>query len=125
MKLKSSNSGQEAHTLVTEEIFEKLIENGQKSLDGDTDHIPVVKLFTPDGSGTWLICEVDPDCPDIAFGLCDLGFGTPELGSVSLSEIAQLRGKLGLPVERDLHFIGRHRIGVYADRACTAGHIVE
>ena len=59
-----------------------------------------MKLFTPDAGATWLLTEIDLKDPDIAFGLCDLGLGYPELGSVSLSEIAALRGKLGLPVER-------------------------
>ena len=70
----------------------------------DIDFEPVVKLFTPDAGATWLLSELDLDDEDTAFGLCDLGIGLPELGFVSLSEIAELRGKLGLPVERDLHF---------------------
>jgi Protein of unknown function (DUF2958) len=68
------------------------------------DHRPVVKLFTPDVACTWLLTEIDPDAPDIAFGLCDLGMGFQEIGSVSLSEIDGLRGRLGLPVDRDLHW---------------------
>ena len=51
------------------------------------DFRPVVKLFTPWGGCTWLLRELDPENPDIAFGLCDLGMGCPELGSVSLAEI--------------------------------------
>jgi hypothetical protein len=66
------------------------------------DFWPVVKLFTPDAGCTWLLTEIDPEDPDIAFGLCDLGFGCPELGSVSLSELEAVRGQLNLPVERDL-----------------------
>ena len=37
------------------------------------DFYPVVKLFTPDANATWLLTELDPDDPDLAFGLCDLG----------------------------------------------------
>jgi hypothetical protein len=40
----------------------------------------VVKLFTPDAQCTWLLTELGND--DIAYGLCDLGMGTPELGLV-------------------------------------------
>ena len=54
--------------------------------------------------------EIDPDDQDIAFGLCDLGMGYPELGSVSLSGLQAVRGRLGLPVERDLHFRTEHII---------------
>ena len=60
----------------------------------------------------------------LAFGLCDLGLGYPELGSVSMSELKALRGKLGLPVERDLHFAAKARISVYADEARIAGGII-
>jgi hypothetical protein len=94
--------------LLTAEITTRLLENGRQNAtrfadDGNTiDFHPVVKLFTPDADCTWLLTEIDPDNPDIAFGLCDLGIGCPELGSVSLTEIFALRGKLGLPVERDL-----------------------
>jgi Protein of unknown function (DUF2958) len=52
-----------------------------------------------------LISEVDPDDPDRLFGLCDLGLGFPEIGYVSLAEITALKGPLGLPVERDRHFV--------------------
>jgi hypothetical protein len=82
-----------------------------------------VKLFTPDAGATWLLSEIDPEEPDIAFGLCDLGIGFPELGSVRLSEIESVRGKLNLPVERDLHFEATHPISVYARAASRAGTI--
>jgi hypothetical protein len=52
---------------------------------------------------------------DIAFGLCDLGMGCPELGNVSLSELAEVRGGLGLPVERDPHFRARKTLSAYAN----------
>lgn len=88
------------------------------------DHRPVVKLFTPDAACTWLLTEIDPDDPDIAFGLCDLGMGFPELGSVSLAEIRQLRGRLGLPVEREFSFEATHPLSVYARAAHRAEGIV-
>lgn len=93
------------------------------ALQPDRDHPPVVKLFTPDGSATWLLSESDPDDPDRLFGLCDLGFGSPELGYVSLAEITELRGKLGLPVERDQHFVADKPLSAYADEARAAGRI--
>jgi hypothetical protein len=93
------------------------------ALHPDRDHPPVVKLFTPDGSATWLLSESDPDDPDRLFGLCDLGFGFPELGYVSLAEITELRGKLGLPVERDQHFVPDKPLSAYTDAARTAGRI--
>ena len=85
--------------------FDQLLAN---ALAGNVDHSLVVKLFTPDGPATWLISEMDPDDPDRLFGLCDLGLGSPELGYVSLAELTTLRGPLGLPVERDEHFIPKN-----------------
>lgn len=81
------------------------------------DHVPVVKLFTPDAGCTWLLTEIDPEDQAYAFGLCDLGLGFPELGSVYLPEIRSLRGRLGLPVERDRCFTGTYPISVYAQAA--------
>ena len=52
---------------------------------------PVVKIFNPTGASTWLIHSIDPDDEDTMFGLCDHGFGFPELGYVSLSELQQVR----------------------------------
>ena len=87
--------------------------------------IPVVKLFTPDAGCTWLLSELDPEDPDIAFGLCDLGMGCPELGTVRISELESVRGKLGLPVERDRHFTAMHTLSVYARAAWNAAAIHE
>lgn len=109
--------------LLTDALRKQLLNNG--AVPDGTDHKPVVKFFTPDAGATWLITEIDPDDPDILFGLCDLGLGFPELGSVRLSELKSARGKLGLPVERDLHFTATHTLSVYAEAARLAGGIVE
>jgi hypothetical protein len=108
--------------LITANQRARLLANGRaRTRRGDHDPVPVVKLFTPDAGATWLLTEIDPANQDLAFGLCDLGVGTPELGNVSLSELARLRGKLGLPVERDLHFRGDKPISRYAAEARRAG----
>jgi hypothetical protein len=115
--------------LLTADIRDRLLKNGrvrqQLELDGepDLDFLPVVKLFTPDAGCTWLLTEIDPEDPDIAFGLCDLGMGCPELGSVSLSELESVRGRLGLPIERDLHFAPTKTLTAYADEARKHGGI--
>ncbi|MES2479446.1 MAG: DUF2958 domain-containing protein [Bacteroidota bacterium] len=106
--------------LFTTEQLEQLKKNGANR---DQNHTPVVKLFTPDANATWLISEIDPDEPRLAFGLCDLGMGFPELGYVDLNEIKSVRGTLGLPVERDLNFEGLYPMTVYADAARMAEQI--
>ncbi len=58
--------------LLTNEQRIKMIENGIESQKNqDSNHWPVVKLFTADAGCTWLLSELDPEEPDIAFGLCD------------------------------------------------------
>jgi hypothetical protein len=71
-----------------------------------------------------LLTEIDPDDHDHAFGLCDLGLGMPEIGWVSLDELATMRGGLGLPIERDLSFRAEKRLSAYAHDARLAGRIV-
>ena len=115
--------------LLTKELTTQLIRNGEQTAqaidfgDDQPDHMPVVKLFTPDAQCTWLLTELDPGNDDIAFGLCDLGMGFPELGSVRISELKSVRGPLGLAVERDLHFSPRKTLSAYAEEARLAGHI--
>jgi len=62
--------------------------------------LALVKYFTPDSDWTWYGSEFDGE--DIFFGLVS-GFEV-ELGYFALSELEEVRGPLGLPVERDLHF---------------------
>lgn len=116
-------------TLFTKSIREQLIRNGtlmaRYAEEGRTapDFAPVVRLFTPDAACIWLLTELDPDEKDIAFGLCDLGVGFPELGRVRISELETIRGRLGLRVKRDLHFNPCKTISVYAEEARLAGSI--
>ena len=98
--------------LITNEQRAQLLANGWRSqADSAFDPAPVVKLFTP--------AE-----PDHAFGLCDLGLGYPELVWVSLEDITTVRGKLGLTVERDLHFRTDKRLSAFAREARLVGRIV-
>jgi hypothetical protein len=60
-----------------------------------------VKLFTPDANWTWYITEMDPKTGE-CFGLVD--GHERELAYFDLADLEALRGPLGLPVERDLHF---------------------
>lgn len=110
--------------LITDEQRAQLLANGRQSFEQENfDPAPVVKLFTPDARATWLLAEMDPDDHDHVFGLCDLGLGYPELGWVSLAELATVRGRLGLSVERDRHFAPQKRLSAYAREARLAGRI--
>ena len=68
---------------------------------GSEDGIARVKLFDPTGSWTWYISEYDPETRT-AFGRVH-GF-EDEYGYIDMKELVEARGRLGLPIERDLWF---------------------
>lgn len=88
-----------AHELLPDEIREKLPKLYETEEIGLLA-VAIVKYFSPDGGWTWYASEFDGE--DIFFGLVD-GFET-ELGYFSLSELQEIRGSLGLPIERDLYY---------------------
>jgi hypothetical protein len=59
-----------------------------------------VKFFTPDAGWTWWASEFDGE--DVFFGL--VHGAEKELGYFRLSDLRDIRGGFGLPVERDRHF---------------------
>ena len=95
----------------------------ERSAEGAHDPVPVVKFFNPMGPATWLATELDAD-GDTLFGLADLGFGCPELGYFSLSEIAALRLPFGLRIERDIGFATTAPLSVWAEVARGVGSIL-
>lgn len=100
----------------------QLLKNGSAE-EKNKDHFPVVRLFTPDAAASWLITRLSPTLPGLAYGLCDLGLGVPEMGSVALEDLATVRGSKGLPVKRDESFLGRFPISIYAAAARFVGRI--
>ena len=96
----------------------------QRDEKPEPDPVPVLKLFNPVGAATWLATELDSD-DDTLFGLADLGFGCPELGYFSLSEIASVRLPFGLGIERDIGFETPHPLSVWADAARRTGSILS
>ncbi len=80
----------------------------------DLHAVAQVKYFTPDSSWTWYASEGSPvdenglydtDEEKVDFLFFGLVSGYEiELGYFSLSELENLQGPLGLPVERDLHY---------------------
>src|SRR3546814_4130561 len=78
----------------------------------------------PLGAATWLATELYED-GDTLFGLADLGFGTPELGVFSLSEIAAVRLPYGMRIERDIGLESIHPISVWAIWSRRAGSLLH
>jgi hypothetical protein len=96
----------------------KNYEKNQKIIETSSDTIdfkPVIKLFTPWKNCTWLLSELSPE--GIGFGLCDLGFGEPEIGYVDLNELMGIRGPAGLAIERDRWFEASKTLSEYAGEA--------
>lgn len=114
----------DAHVLVPDRARVALVERGRYiQRTGDDDFRPLVKLFNPSGAFTWLIVAIEPDRPSIGYGIADAGMGHPEIGSFDLDEIAGLRGRYGLPMERDLHFESHDTLAAIAERARAEGAI--
>jgi hypothetical protein len=109
--------------LLTDTLRTTLRNNGffnrdrRNNSEKEIDFMPVVKLFNPCGAATWLLTEISPEDSDLAFGLCDLGMGFPELGYVSLAEMQSVKGPLGIGIERDESFRATKTLGAYADEA--------
>lgn len=112
--------------LLGREALDRLLANGKeqepfRGSRAERDFTPVCKIFLPWTSGTWLLTEIDSD--GLAFGLADLGFGTPELGYISLDEISEVKGPGGLRVERDIHWKATKPLSEYATDSRTLGFI--
>lgn len=103
---------------------QQLLDNGRPG-NRDKDHAPVVRLFLPGTGCVWLLSELDPEEPDIAFGLCDLDMGFPELGSVSLAELASVSVGPGIVVRADPHFRAGYPMSVFATAARNSQAITD
>lgn len=70
------------------------------STDESKEDRPAVYLFGG-SNAAWILWEYSSDT-QLAFGLCDLGFGFPELDSVYIPELKEVRfSPFGLPIEMD------------------------
>lgn len=97
------------------------LEANQREPDDKDDERPVVRLFTPLAQSVWLLSRVDPNDADKAFGLCDEGQGQPDLGYVSLHDLASRFGHLS--VRWDEKFKADKSLAAYAAEAKKAGRI--
>lgn len=111
------------NSLITEAQHRQMLVNGHRSSSTpEHDPMPVVRLYVVGGNALWLLAEVDPDDPDVAFGLCDPGDGFPTLGTVRLSALEGLAER-GMIVARDTGFVATSPISRYAEHAYRSGRI--
>src|SRR3546814_8413576 len=81
--------------LIPSELRARLLHNGARAAsDEQHDPFPVVRLHTPDANASWLLTELDPADPDLAYGLCDLGLGAPKLDYVRLATPVEIDRKI-------------------------------
>jgi hypothetical protein len=108
--------------LFTQEQREKLLENGRANSGRAEPHdfMPVVRLLARWSREIWLLTEIDPDHPDLGYGLYDSGRGLPVLGPIDLAPLYALSGPPGEHVLRDDSFQPTRRLSTYARLA----HIV-
>jgi hypothetical protein len=93
-----------------------------------TEEVPVgdkpIAAHYFQGGMDWYIAEYDPK-ENEAFGYVDLGLGHPEWGYIPLGDVEELRGQMGLPIERDLDFkpgtLAKECIPRYKADAAAAG----
>ena len=84
-------------TKALEKIIPKMYSDEDTKLE---DKIVYAKFFTPDSNWTWFILEWDGK--DTLFAMVH-GL-EKELGYVSITELEEVKGPMGLKVERDLYF---------------------
>jgi hypothetical protein len=72
------------------------------------EKIAVAKFFDPTGRGTWYVLEGQPsddgDWYFFTWCVSPLGPDCDELGYVSLNELQSVKGRMGLGIERDIHW---------------------
>jgi hypothetical protein len=113
---------------IIEELRKNSTTNSYRAAKGQEgkDFKPLVKIFNPTGKlrspdrvggmATWLFTEIDEQ--NILFGLCDLGFGYPELGCVSLDDLESIPY-----LKRDIWFRAEKTLKQYAHEAKMNGVI--
>lgn len=104
------------------DLMNRLLDNNVRAREAD--HMPVVKFFLPGTGMTWLFTEMERD-GDTLFGLCDLGMQCPELGYASLIELEGVRSRMGLGVERDLHWKATRTLSEYTALARASGSLSD
>ncbi|MCF2487832.1 DUF2958 domain-containing protein [Dyadobacter sp. CY347] len=113
--------------MIPQNLREIMIHNAQEvQNDLAKDHPPVVKLHSKYGKAIWLLSELDAT-NNIAFGLCDLGQGKPELSYVSITHLESIKhAKLKIPmVEADPNFDAHFPMSIYFEAAKSNKRVTE
>jgi len=88
------------------ELLSDVMKRELKAANGAEKLRPLYKIFSQEGSSTWLLCGMEED-DDTLWAICDIGQGVVEYGTVSLRDLEMARGgRFGFPCERDKFFDG-------------------
>ncbi|MBH1449356.1 DUF2958 domain-containing protein [Stenotrophomonas maltophilia] len=105
--------GEAAHELAADERARLLAHGAARAAGQHIDPLPVVRLFTPDAHATWSLVSPDPADGDTAYGLIDLGIGMPALGTIRLSDLADIVGPRKMRVRRNRYFRATRPLSEY------------
>jgi hypothetical protein len=111
------------HALMTPDEHRRLVENGS-IINSGRDHKPVIKLHIPMIGSAWLLTEIMPVRTNIAFGLCDMGLGSPEIGYVNLDEFLDILDRTNLTTLRDNAFTAMYPLSTYKNAANYYGQVI-
>ena len=100
-----------------------LRENSKHCHKQGHDPQPVAHLYLPGSNHQWLLTELHTH-DDVAFGLCDLGAGFPELGYVDLREVLAATASVNAELRCNLAFRPVAPLSEYAEQARRAQRIV-
>ena len=100
-----------------------LRENSKHCHKQGHDPQPVAHLYLPGSNHQWLLTDLHTH-DDVAFGLCDLGAGFPELGYVDLREVLAATASVNAELRCNLAFRPVAPLSEYAEQARRAQRIV-
>lgn len=93
--------------LITKAIEKKLHKNNEHAaMTGESAGKAPLKLFDPCGRFTMYVFDMDTDGRMFGFVVSPLGSDCDEWGYADLNEIASVRNRFGLGIERDKYFSG-------------------
>ncbi len=90
--------------LLTKEVLKKLPKLYATEETPAEEKLAVVKFFDPCGRGTWYGVEYDGEDTFFGYVVSPLGPDCDEWGYFSLAELASVKNRLGLGIERDLYW---------------------
>jgi hypothetical protein len=104
VECETMRSGGETMKLLTKEILRQLPKIGANENKTANETKVSLKLFDPCGRLTYYVTEFDGDDMLYGYMVSPLGSDCDEFGYASLLELSGVRNRLGLGIERDLHW---------------------